>query len=130
MHTKGMIIIFSDLFEKGVQAETVLTGLRRLRQSGHDMILFHVLDRDELEFPFERMTLFEGLEALPELLVDPKSLREAYLREITTYNETIRKNCLAQRIDYVRLVTDQPMDVALSGYLAARASLLKKHTFR
>jgi hypothetical protein len=63
---------------------------------------------------------------MPHLLVDPKSLREAYLKEINTFQEVIRKGCLAQKVDYVLLTTDQPLDVALSTYLAARAARFKK----
>ncbi|MCB9878715.1 MAG: hypothetical protein H6835_14055 [Planctomycetes bacterium] len=69
-----------------------------------------MLDRDEVQFPFERMTLFEGMEQLPELLCDPKSLREAYLAEIEGFAEEIKKGRSAQRIDYVRVVNGNPPD--------------------
>ena len=121
---RGMVIVFSDLFD---DPDQVLTGLRALAQRGHDVVVFHVLDRDEVEFPFERMTMFEGLEAMPELLVDPKALRDAYLAEINGFQEKVRRGCLAQRIDYVRLLTQQPLDVALSSFLALRASRAKRH---
>ena len=92
----------------------------------HDVLVFHLLDRDEVEFPFERMTMFDGMENMPELLVDPRSLKEAYLEEIEAFQAKIRKGCLGQRIDYVRLVNDQPLDVVLSSFLAARASRAKR----
>lgn len=123
LQKRGLIMLFSDLFD---EPEAVLRGLRELTRRGHDVIVFHVLDRDEVEFPFERMTLFDGLEEMPELLVDPRSLREAYLEEIETFQSTIRKGCLSQRIDYIRLVNDQPLDVALSSYLAFRAARTKR----
>ncbi len=88
--------------------------------------MFHILDRDEVEFPFERMTLFEGLESMPELLVDPKSLRDAYLAEINSFQDKIRKGCLQQRIDYVRIVNDTPLDVVLTSYMTARAARSKR----
>jgi len=120
---RGMVLVFSDLFD---DAQEVLKGLRELCQRGHDVAVFHVLDKDEVEFPFERMTMFEGLEAMPELLADPRSLRDAYLAEIDEFQETIRKGCLAQRIDYVKVVNSQPLDVILSSYLAARAARAKR----
>lgn len=123
LRQRGMVLVFSDLFD---QPEQVLTGLRELAQRGHDIVVFHVLDQDEVEFPFERMTLFEGLEQMPELLVDPLSLRDAYLQEIGEFQERIRKGCLAQRIDYVRLLTHQPLDVVLSSYLTARTARTKR----
>jgi hypothetical protein len=97
-----------------------------LAQRGHDVVVFHIFDRDEVEFPFERMTLFAGLEDMPELLVDPRSLRDAYLKEINTFQDTIRKGCLKNRIDYVKVVNSQDLDVVLSSYLAARAAQAKR----
>lgn len=123
LKSRGMILVFSDLFD---DAAAVHKGLQALAQRGHDVIVFHIFDRDELEFPFERMTLFEGMEQLPELLVDPRSLRDAYLQEIRGFQDQVKKSCLAQRIDYVPLVTNQSLDVALSSYLAARTARAKR----
>lgn len=123
VRARGLVAIFSDLFD---DADAILHGLRELVKRGHDVIVFHVLDRDEVEFPFERMTLFEGMEEMPELLVDPRSLRDAYLEEVETFRNRIRKGCLDQRIDHVQLLDDQPLGVVLSSYLAARASRAKR----
>ncbi len=120
---RGMVLVFSDLFD---DTDEVLKGLRELVQRGHDVVVFHILDRDEVEFPFERMTLFEGMEEMPELLVDPKSLRDAYLAEISEFESKVRKGCQAQKIDYVRVTNRQPLDVVLSSYLAARAARAKR----
>jgi uncharacterized protein (DUF58 family) len=123
LRQRGLVMIFSDLFD---EPEAVLKGLREIAQRGHDIVVFHILDRDEVEFPFERMTLFEGLESMPELLVDPKSLRDAYLAEINSFQDKIRKGCLQQRIDYVRIVNDTPLDVVLTSYMTARAARSKR----
>lgn len=123
LRQRGLVMIFSDLFD---EPKAVLKGLRDIAQRGHDIVVYHVLDRDEVEFPFERMTLFQGLEQMPELLVDPKSLREAYLAEIGGFMEEIRKGCLAQGIDYVRVVNSTPLDVVLTSYLAQRAARAKR----
>jgi uncharacterized protein (DUF58 family) len=120
--SRGLVVIASDLFD---DVEEILSGLRHLRHRGHDLIVLHCLDRDEVDFPFERMTLFEGLEALPQLLVDPKSLREAYLKEVGDFEAKVRRGCLAQQVDYQRVVTDQSLDVVLTTYLARRAHLRK-----
>ena len=120
---RGMIIIFSDLFD---DVDAVLKGLHDLAQRGHDVVVFHVLDRDEVEFPFERMTLFQGLEQMPELLVEPRALKEAYLAEIGAFQDRIRKGCLGQRIDYVRVVDSMPLDVVLTSYLTARTARTKR----
>ncbi len=120
---RSLVMLFSDLFD---DVEEVMRGLRALGQRGHEIIVFHVFDRDELEFPFERMTLFEGLEEMPELLADPSALRDAYLAEVDEFREKIRKGCHGQRVDYIKLDTGEPLDVALSSYLAARTARAKR----
>ncbi len=120
---RGMVMIFSDLFDEPTE---VMKGLAALSQRGHDVVLFHVLDKDELEFPFERMTLFDGMEDMPELLVDPRSLRDAYLKEIQEFQSQMRRGCLQNKIDYVKVANNQGMDVILSSYLTARAARTKR----
>jgi uncharacterized protein (DUF58 family) len=123
LRQRGMVMIFSDLFD---EPKEVIQGLREIRSRGHDVIVFHVMDHDEIEFPFERMTMFEGMEQLPELLCDPKSLRDAYLTEVNSFAEEIRKGCLSQRIDYVRIDTKNPLDIVLTSYLSARTARSKR----
>lgn len=123
LRQRGMVMIFSDLFD---EPKDVIQGLREIASRGHDVVVFHIMDHDELEFPFERMTMFEGMEELPELLCDPKSLRDAYLAEITGFAEEIRKGCLSQRIDYVRVDTQVPLDVVLTSYLSSRTARAKR----
>ena len=87
--------------------------------------MFHVLDPAELEFPFRQTTLFRGLEESPEVLTDPRSLRQAYLDEFGKFLQAVRKGCRAQHVDYVLLRTDQSLEVALSSYLASRMNRVK-----
>lgn len=115
---KGLILVVSDLFD---DAEQLKRGLKHLRYKNHEVIVFHILDEDELTFPFRRMTLFEGLEGLPELLANPQALRDAYLAELNKYLAEVRKVCRDTHIDYVRLDTSDHLDVALTAYLAKRA---------
>ncbi len=116
---RGLVIVISDLVG---DVNDVLAGLRRIRSRGHDVIVFHMLDPAELTFPFERMTMFEGLEGHPDLLADPKSLRAAYLEAVSTFRAKLRTGCMAERIDLVDMDTRTPLDVALSSYLAKRAA--------
>lgn len=123
LRQRGMVMIFSDLFDEPAE---ILKGLREIQSRGHDTVVFHILDRDEVEFPFERMTLFEGMEQMPELLCDPKSLRDAYLAEVEGFADQIRKGCLGLRVDYVRVVNSMPLDVVLTSYLSARTARTKR----
>lgn len=120
---RGIVIILSDLFD---DVPSMMAGLKHFRHRRHEVVLFHVLDPAELDFPFKQTTLFKGLEQLPEVLTDPRALRKAYLEEFNRYVTDVKRGCRANRIDYVPLRTDQPLDVALSSYLAARMARVGK----
>jgi uncharacterized protein (DUF58 family) len=119
---RGVVIVLSDLFD---DLAPMIAGLKHFRHRRHEVILFHVLDPAELDFPFRQPTLFKGLEGWPDLLADPRSLGQAYLREFGNYLKEIRQGCRALRIDYVEMRTDQPFDIALSAYLASRLARRK-----
>ena len=119
---KGFVVIISDLLD---DLASMKRGLKHLRFKGHEVMVFHVLDHDELLFPFTRMTLFEGLEGLPDTLANPAALRDAYLAELGAYLAEVRKICRADGIDYVQLDTEDKLDVALSTFLAVRADSLR-----
>lgn len=114
---RGIVVVLSDCFD---DVEPLLKGLAHFRHRRHEVVLLHVLDPAELDFPFDRPTMFRGLEEWPELLVDAGSLRESYLAEFGNYLHELREGCRKHRIDYALLKTDEPIDVALSTYLASR----------
>jgi len=117
---RGMIIVISDLFG---DPDRLLAGLRHLRHRRHEVIVFNILDEQELTFPFTDLTLFKGMESMPQLFAQPQALREQYLEELNKHLDRIRSECLDSQIDYQRLSTAQPLDVALSSYLATRMAL-------
>lgn len=114
---RSIVILLSDLFDAPAD---LLAGLKHLRYKRHEVVVFHVLDRAELEFPFQQATLFRGLEQLPELLTDPRALRDGYLEQFQAYLKEIERGCRDQDIDYVRFPTDIPVGVTLAHYLAHR----------
>jgi uncharacterized protein (DUF58 family) len=115
---RGLIVLFSDLLD---EVADTLAGLRHLRYLRHDVVVFHVMDAAEMDFPFQDATLFRGLEQLPELLTDPRSLRESYLEELGKFLDELKRGCRNQNIDYVPLRTDQNLGTMLAAYLAWRA---------
>ncbi len=117
MKKRAIVAIFSDLFDS---AEHALAGLKHFRHRRHDVVLFHVLDPAELEFPFEGTTRFRGLEGAAAMVVEPRGLRQAYLTEFGRFRRRLREGCRGRGIDYVLLRTDKPLDVALTGFLTAR----------
>jgi len=124
---RAMVVVFSDLF---APVETLETGLRLLRHKRHEVMLFHVLDETEITFPFEENTKFLGLEEMPDLIAEPRSLRDGYLEVLGEYLDSVRRLCASMRIDYMMLSTGDRLDKALSGFLAARARVVRSSARR
>lgn len=114
---KGLVVIFSDLFG---DLEDIVNGLRHFRHRGHEVIIFQILDEDEINFPFNDLTKFEGLELEPEQLVDPRGIRDEYLRAFNDFCTELERRCREIRADLVRTVTSDPVADALSKYLSGR----------
>ena len=87
---------------------------------------FQILDPAEIEFPFEDVTMFKGLEEAGELLTEPRSLREGYHRAIDDqFTEDLKKICRGMHIDFQRINSGEPLDVSLSQFLATRSASMK-----
>jgi uncharacterized protein (DUF58 family) len=115
---RSMVVIISDLL---TDVDAIVEGLQRFRFGRHDVLVLHVLDHDEIEFPFTDRTLFEGLEeAGLEVLTDPQALRSAYRERVQAFITQVRAACLNQQIDYALISTIDPLDVALVRFLADR----------
>jgi uncharacterized protein (DUF58 family) len=111
---RGLIILISDLLDK---PEEVTKGLKQLRSRGSEVIVFHLLDRDELEFPFKEPSLFQDLEDELSLLADPQAIRKAYLETLQALIDQYRQACVSHRIDYSLFDTSVALDRALVKYL-------------
>ena len=116
---RGMMIVVSDLFG---DVDATMKGLRLLRQRGHDVLVFHVLDDDELEFPFTGATRFEDMESQTRLNCNPKALREGYLEALNEFLEQVRHQCAINAIDYALVKTSDPLDAVLAEFLSRRMS--------
>ncbi len=114
---RGVVIVLSDFFD---DLASLAAGLTHFRHRKHDVMLLHVLDPAELEFPFRGLTDFVGLEECPAVPADPQIIRSAYLRELSQFRQALERECRRQAIDYFLVRTDQPLDVALSRVLATR----------
>ena len=119
---RAIVVILSDLFD---DVEPLLAGIKHLRHKRHEVVVFHILDAAEAEFPFQETTLFRGLEQWGELLTDPRSLRQGYLDELNAFHRELQHGCREQNIDYVPLRTDMNLGVALSAYLGNRLARTK-----
>ncbi len=119
---RGLIVIISDLF---VDVEDMYESLKHFRFNRHEILILHVMDEDELTFPFSQNTLFKGMEEMPEQLCEPQSLRRAYLESIGRFHDKVERGARENGIDYVRLSTADHLDIALSRFLAARSGAVK-----
>ena len=116
-----MVVLISDLLD---DPSAVVRGLKHFQFRGTDVIVFQVLDPDEIDFPFDRATRFEDLETDDEVMAVPAVVRDHYLREIGTLIERYRRELGAAGIDYHLLRTSEPLELALLSYLSTRARTL------
>jgi len=117
---RGMIIILSDCFE---DVPALLRSLRHFRYKRHEVVLFHVLAPEEMDFPFKKWTQFRNLElSSDKRLVDPQRLRRDYQTNFERFCTELRQACSLAQVDYHLLRTDSPVDRALGIYLTKRQS--------
>ncbi|MCY2951156.1 MAG: DUF58 domain-containing protein [Planctomycetota bacterium] len=122
LNHRSLIVILSDFFD---DLEGIQKGLRHLRYKKHEMMVFQILDPLEIEFPFEDVTLFKGMEEMGELLTEPRVLREGYLQQLAMATEQLKKMCRGMHIDFSRMNSGEALDVSLSGFLATRSASIK-----
>ncbi|MGH7170048.1 MAG: DUF58 domain-containing protein, partial [Gemmataceae bacterium] len=115
---RGLVIILSDCFE---QVEPLLRALQHFRHRRHEVLLFHILAPEEIEFPFKKWTQFRNLEVTGhKMLVDPQKLRKEYLQNFQRFCKDLRDAAGRAQVDYHLMRTDEPVDRALGIYLTRR----------
>jgi uncharacterized protein (DUF58 family) len=115
---RGLVVLISDLLD---EPEEILKGLRLFRFKGNDVIVFHLLDKAELELPFDGNVLFEDMEETNiKVTTDPQTIRQTYRKVVNEFVEHMRKECHQNSIDYQLLSTATPLDQALVSYLSWR----------
>ena len=114
---RGLIVIISDLL---AERSSVIQGLQQLRRRRHDVIVFHVLHDDEIDFPFQGSTRFEGMESSASLTCDPLGLRDDYVRAMQNYLAELGRECARTTIDYRLARTSQGVDALLAALLHER----------
>jgi uncharacterized protein (DUF58 family) len=115
---RSLVVLISDLLD---EPEPIIAGLKHLKFKGNDVIVFQVLDPNELTFPFEASARFTDVESADAITADPRSIREAYLGELGNLKQHYDRELRGVGVDYVQLDTSKPLDFALLAYLAARS---------
>jgi len=113
------LILFSDLLDTNAKG---MEALARVAARRHDVSLFHLLDPDELDFPFDGSTLFTDLEGSRSVPIDAQAIKEAYLKEMNGFLKDVKTRTRSARVEYELVRTDQSPTRLLSRYLTSRTS--------
>jgi uncharacterized protein (DUF58 family) len=117
VHRRSMIVILSDLFDA---PDAILDRLRHLRARGHEIVVFHLLDPDEMAFPFDGLQVFESMEDERRLLVDTRATRKTYLRELEAFLDAWKHGTTDANLTYQLVETTRPLDRVLSDFLVGQ----------
>lgn len=114
---RGLVILISDLID---DVEQMMNALMHFRFKGHEVMVFHIVDREELTFPFTETARFDDPETGERITVTPSAIRDEYLEAVRDFMDSIRTGCAKIQVDYERMETDRPLDFALFSYLSKR----------
>ncbi len=118
MNRRGLVAAFSDLLDA---EDEIITALKHLRHRKHEVILFHILDPAEEELPYRHVSEFVDMETGEKLKVDPQAIRARYQQEIANFRFRFRRICSDCDIDYVPVITNEPVGKLLLRYLVRRS---------
>jgi uncharacterized protein (DUF58 family) len=119
---RGLVIVLSDLYDD--QSE-VMKALQHFVYKRHQIMVFHLMDPAELDFPFKKIQSFVDMETDEKLQIDPRYVRETYIEEINAFTDRYRKECSDRNIEYALTRTDTPYDRMLLTYLSKRKAMLR-----
>ena len=118
---RGLIILVSDLLD---DESEVIKGLRHFRHKGHEIVIFHIIDPKEKDLNFEQNVNFVDLEKNSNILTDPRKIKHQYNKAFKNFCKFYSDECLKNKIDYVQVLTDSSLDVAIMQYLIKRQKLV------
>jgi uncharacterized protein (DUF58 family) len=124
-HRRSFVVLITDLFNQAESEETLIKALRHLRHEKHEVIVFHLLDKEtEEKFAFpNRPMIFKDLESGEKIEVLPHQIRDAYQQQMTAYKQRFKQRCYEFKIDFIEVDIKQPYDKVLTDYLVKRRSL-------
>ena len=125
INSRGLVVVISDLL---CDLDALYRGLGRLQHRGHDILVFHILDKEEIELPFNDSVLFRDIEGSEELFAEPWAFRQAYHRAMDAFIADTASRCRMAGIDYAMLTTSDDLGQGLSQFLHQRHHLAKRRT--
>lgn len=114
---RALVVIISDLFD---EPEDLILALNHFAHKKHEVVVFQVLDRREEDFPFRDLMRFEGLEGEEHILTEPLRVKREYQKQFKAHEHKLMQACHHQRIDFVKIYTDEPVETQLAKYLTVR----------
>ena len=123
MKKRGIFVMFSDLMD---DADIIINKLRQLKSRRHEIVLYHVLDSDEIRFPFDDMTIFKDLEDKSEITTDAFSLRNEYLNRVKQMINTFRSALRKSGIDYLLANTSMPLEANIRSFFTRRQAVMER----
>jgi len=121
INARGLVIVVSDLL---CDLDALYQGLGRVQRQGHDILVFHVLDKEEIELPFNDSVLFRDIEGSEEIFAEPWAFRQAYRRAMDDFILDVGNRCRGAGIDYTLLTTSDDLGQGLARYLHRRQSIV------
>ena len=121
MTRRGLVILLSDLLD---DPDRIAQAIHHFRHRKHEVLVFHILDPQEVAFEFDREAVYVDLESGERITTRPQELRPDYQERVRVWKDRLRQFCIEKRAEYVPLTTDQPYDRALLEYLSKRSRLL------
>jgi uncharacterized protein (DUF58 family) len=121
INARGLVIVVSDLL---CDLDALYQGLGRVQRQGHDILIFHVLDKEEIELPFNDSVLFRDIEGSDEIFAEPWAFRQAYRRAMDDFILDVGNRCRGAGIDYTLLTTSDDLGLALARYLHHRQAVV------
>lgn len=119
INRRGMVILISDLLDN---LDTLADGLAHFRHERHEVLVFHVMDPNELDFPYEKLTRFKDLEGSGSIIANPRNIREKYLERLNTFLTDAKRKCFERGVSYQFAQTSTPYDQMLMSFLSLRRS--------
>ncbi len=113
----GLVVVISDGFD---EVDRILYGLQRFRYDRHEVVLFQILHRDELLFPFEGNVRFSGMEEPADIKTDAQQIRASYQKALSNYLDKLTRGCEKIGVEYVLMETGVPVEISLARYIAKR----------
>lgn len=120
INKRGLVILVSDLLD---DPKTIMNGLKHFRHRKQEVIVFHILDKKEIDFDFNKRTKFIDVETGEELSTEPWHIRENYKKLMKERQKLFKKECNSQLIDYVPVLTNESLEKCIAEYLNKRKKL-------